>query len=271
VGTHFLDNAGELRDAGCMFTIAFCGQKGGIGKTTAATNVSAELVVHGYRVLLVDADPQGAASTWVKKARVRCSPAAPELVRGDETMHRELPPRAAQFDIMIIDCPGCLSRVVRSALAIADLAILPCGSGGFDGQSFVETVKEVRKAQRIRPQLEARALVSRVDMRRAIGRSVHGVIQQAISIACSEMEGGDVVAARTAAAIPVLQSMLLDRTEFEEASWEAESVTSWAPASRAADEVRQLVNEVLNLGRRYGGTTKTKYQHHKNGAHVGGR
>jgi chromosome partitioning protein len=227
-----------------MMTIALVGQKGGIGKTTTATNLAAELLLRAYRVLLVDADPQAAANKWVAKARER-HPPAPELTHGDETMHRHLSAFAPRFDFVIIDCPGSLSAVVRSALVAADLAILPCGSSGFDGEAFVETAKQVRKAQLVRPELEARALVAHVDMRRAIARNVHDVIRQAIRAACAELDGETERAARAAAAIPQLQAALLDRAEFEEASWEGQGVTTWAPSSQAAHEVRALANEVL--------------------------
>ena len=46
-----------------MRTISFAGRKGGTGKTTSAVNVAGWLATQGRRVLLVDADPQGNAST----------------------------------------------------------------------------------------------------------------------------------------------------------------------------------------------------------------
>lgn len=151
------------RDARATPVVAFANQKGGVGKTTTAVNSAVSLAQRGYCVLLIDADPQGNAtsSLGIDKLRVFRSTydvlvdrmpvsdvvvstdrpnldlvastpmlagAEIELVDADgrETRLRDaLEPLLPRYDVVLIDCPPSLGLLTVNALTAARSVVVP--------------------------------------------------------------------------------------------------------------------------------------------------
>jgi len=171
--------------------IAVVNQKGGVGKTTTAVNLTAALKDAGLRVLLCDFDPQANATSGfgVDKRKVKLSVydtvvnnepaenvvvatkygdvlpatadlagAAVELIGVDRPNLRlkdALQPLKDRYDVIFIDCPPSLEMLTLNALAAADSILVPvqCEYYALEGLAdLMNTLRLVKK--RINPELE---------------------------------------------------------------------------------------------------------------------
>lgn len=207
--------------------IAILNSKGGTGKTTIATNVAGCLHRQHYRVVIVDADPQGSARDW--HALQPDGVNLPPVVGIDRpVLHKNIPALANGYDYIVIDGAAKLADITASAVRTADFVLIPVRHSGFDMwavESLVETIRARQLVAGGRPQA---AFV--------ISCQVQGT-RLAQSVDAALLEWG----------LPVLHARTTRRVAYEEAGGLGLTVLDLAGRTKAAHEIEKLTRELIEL------------------------
>jgi len=246
--------------------ISIVNQKGGVGKTTTAINLSAAIAKKGFRTLLVDMDPQGNSSisftdihsqeksvydTLVDKEvpfeevlvesnleQLQLAPASIALAKleskllgeldGIYRLKDKLTPVRDRFDYIIIDTPPTLGLITVNALVAASHLLVPIQSSYFALEGTDDLLETIEKVKaRPNPDLQILGVVVTLhDKRTLLSRDILNRI--------TEVFGPK-----------VFRTVITKSVRLEESPAYKESIFSFAPRSSGALEYYKLSEEVL--------------------------
>ncbi|GHG52843.1 chromosome partitioning ATPase [Flavimobilis marinus] len=250
--------------------IAMCNQKGGVGKTTTTINLAAALAEYGRRVLIVDFDPQGAASVGlgisaheldqtiynlmmersadihqvirqtavenldVLPANIDLSAAEVQLVgevARESVLARVLRPVVDDYDVILVDCQPSLGLLTVNALTAAHGVLIPLECEFFALRGVALLIETIEKVRdRLNPRLEVDGIVATMFDPRTL-------------------HAREVVARVHEAFGDTLMHTMIGRTvKFPDASVAAEPITTYAPTHSGATAYRQLARELVARG-----------------------
>jgi chromosome partitioning protein len=246
--------------------VAIANQKGGVGKTTTAINLSAALALRGRPTLLIDLDPQGNSSlSYVDFRKVERSvydvltdpacgfndvvvatshphlslaPARISLAKleaklvGELDAHFKLKDRIeairADYEYIVIDCPPTLGLLTVNALVAATHLLIPIQSSYFALEGTDDLLETVEKVRaRANPALQIVGVVITMhDRRTSLARDIRGQIHKVF---------GE----------KVFKTQISKSVRLEESPAYKESIFSFAPDSSGATEYYSLSEEVI--------------------------
>ena len=247
--------------------LAIANQKGGVGKTTTAINLSAALALRGTRTLLLDLDPQANSTMsfmerqqitrsvydaiadssctladvvvpssqqnlWIASARISLAKLEARLA-GELDAHFRLKDRIdpirEQFPQIIIDCPPALGLLTVNALVAATHLLVPIQSSYFALEGTDDLLETIEKVRsRANPQLRILGvLITMHDKRTSLARDIKVQIQKVFGA-------------------KVFRTVISKSVRLEESPAYRESIFAFAPDSVGAADYYSLCEEVMD-------------------------
>jgi len=196
-----------------MHTVVLATQKGGSGKSTLAIGLAGSAMAEGHRVALVDADPQGTVSNWGRR-RARPEPCLERVSSSIDIERTVLALERTGITLAVIDTPATSNALSASAIAVADLCLIPTRPSPPDIEAALPTLGIIRR----------------------LGKPFAFILNQTPPRGCRVSEAAEALNAAGVLALPYI----VQRNDHQDALGAGYSVGEFAPDGMAAQEILAL-------------------------------
>ena len=202
--------------------VSLVNQKGGVGKTTIAINLSFCLSEMGHRVLLVDGDPQGSCLQWKS---VSNNKAFNVIHHPEADIHKRIKELSKGYRYTVIDAPPGTGDVTLSILLASNLAIIPITPSPLDIWSSEEVDELIREARKHNRKLRGKLLISKKIVGTTPGREARDALKRY--------------------KLGIFETEINQRIVYVKSLIAGQSVIEYFPNSEASNEIRHLCKEIV--------------------------
>ena len=121
-------------------------EKGGVGKSTLATNLAVLLTSFGRDVVIVDADRQSTCANWAQD-RSESERIKIDCIRQYDNLKPTLDSLNSRYEIVIVDCQGRISQEMRTGLLASDLVVIPFKPSQWDLDTLPSMLNVIKEAK----------------------------------------------------------------------------------------------------------------------------
>ncbi len=206
--------------------IAITSLKGGVGKTTIATNLAVCFAQKGYRVCIVDTDAEQESSiSWAEQRQDALTNVTVVRV-GEKSLIREVKQMEKNFDIVFLDGSPQLRELASATIAASNFIIIPISPSAYDFwalESFMLRFEQIRQMRE--DKLEAYILLNKFNDNQNIGKELNESLKTEF------------------ADIHKLKTTIGERVAYKETISHGMGVTEYKD-KKAKDEIESLAQEI---------------------------
>jgi chromosome partitioning protein len=212
--------------------IAITNLKGGVGKTTIATNLAAALTQRGKSICIVDTDlTQRSASEWAGSREDSKQPHISVFGITEKQLTGEVERLSKQYDVVLIDGTPHVSEITERAIILADILLIPIAPSIYDFRAFENFFEKLQNINQNRiayggKEVKVYILLNKINEKVRVYKAIVDAVK--------------------AYDVPILTTQLGNRTAYIETAIEGLGVVEGKDV-KAKDEFNRLTDELENI------------------------